>query len=311
MPETWTTYRRALGSALGWHLFTNQSSTGSAGATNQVVLLDLQDSNLEANFTDTVWEFQPTGTNAGEVRRPVKAGLAPGTGTLTLSRAHTAVTTSNAGVELYGVLPPTQHLGRRGLLQAANLALKECWMIDTLSITGISTAYQYPLSTAYPWLDNADRVIDFYVRRTAENRDALVNEWRWLNSNQFEFKSPFSSADTLKPLVYRPLDTWIGVNSTFANSTVPGLVNETDQALLPVHGMLAVGLYWCYEFLATEGDVAQRGHWRGMADRQRIKANNWKRWHLPHDVGRDANSRFRRMAAGMGTATIDVTALST
>lgn len=297
MPETWTTYRRALGGALGWHLFSAQSSTGSAAAANTVVLLDLQDSNLEANFTDTVWEFQPTGTNAGEVRRAVKGGLAPGTGTLTLSRAHTAATTAAATVELYGVLPPTQHLGRRGLLQAANLALKECWMIDTLSITGVSTAYQYPLSTAYPWLDTEDKVIDMWVRRTGENRDVLVPWWEWLDTNSFQFQSPFSTADTLKPRVYRPLDTWIGVSGTFANSTVPGLVNETDQGLLSVGGMLQVGLYWCYEFLATEGAPDQRSEWRRMADRQRIKANTWKRAHLPHDTGRDAHAR--RMAPSL------------
>lgn len=292
MPETWATYRHNLAANLGWHLFTTQSSTGAAASASQVVCLDLIDSNLEANFLDNAWEYQPTGANAGELRRTTKAGLAAATGTVSLSRAHTAATSSAATVEFYGVLPPTSHLGRRGILQATNLALKECWFIDTLSITGVSSQYQYPLSSVAPWLTSEDQIIDVYVRRAGENVDCLTYEWRFINdmdSPQIEFRWPLGATDTIKPVVYRPLDTWIKQNSTWADSSV-GLSTEADQALLPMHGMLAVGLYHCYDFLATEGDISQRAQWRKLADNQRIKANRWKANHLPRKTGRDVHA---------------------
>jgi hypothetical protein len=287
MSETWQTYRQALAGSLGFHLFSNQSSTGSAAATNQLVIPDLIDSNLEPNFLDSTWEYQATGSNGGEIRRTLKAGLAPATGTVTLSRAHTAATTANAPVEFFGVLPPVRHLGRRGLLEAANLALKECWTIDTLNLVG-GSSYQYSLS-AYPWVDAEDAIIDVAIRRSGDVRDGLIDRWRFVNTSSalaLEFPFPFSPTDTLKPIVYRPLDTWIQSNGTWADSTA-GLSSNGDQALLSVHGMLAVGLYYCYDFLASEGDPAQRAQWRALADRQRTKANKWKDLNLPHLNGRD------------------------
>lgn len=293
MAETWATYRQTLAGGLGFHLFTSQSSTGSASASNVVLVPELVDTNLEANFLDNVWEYQPAGTNAGEVRRVVKGGLAPGTGTITLSRAHTAATTASAGVEFYGVLPPTQHLGRRGLLQAANLALGECWTIDTLEITGNSSLYQYDLSTSFPWLVDEDQIIDVGVRIGGAVRDQLVSQWRFLadgTAPQLEFRSVFSGTDTIKVLAYRPLNTLININSTWTTST--GLSSNGDQALLTPQGMLTVGLYYCYEFLASEGDFSQRAAWRSMADRQRTKANKWKQANLPHVDGRDREAHW-------------------
>ena len=290
MPETWGTYRRSLGAALGWHMFETHSSVAATSSAT-LVIPALIDSNLEANFLDSVWEYQPGGSNAGEVRRPVKGGLAPATGTVTLSRPHTSASSASVPVELYGVLPPVRATGRRGLLEAANLALKECWFIDTLNIVGISTAYQYPLSTAYPWLNTEEQIIDLYVRRSGEVRDSPLSEWQFLNNAdtpQFEVKSVLSSADTIAAVVYRPMNTWLNVNSSWT-ATATGLVNDTDQALLSENGMLQVGLYWCYEFLATEGDVSQRGYWRSMADRQRIRANHWKSNNLPQQLGRDVH----------------------
>lgn len=291
MPETWATYRHALAERLGWHLYTNQSTSAGSGAANTLVIPDLIDTNLESNFLDTTWEYQPSGGNAGEVRRVLKGGLAPATGTVTLSRAHTAATSSATAIEFYGVLPPVRSLGRKGLLDAANEALAECWAIDTLTVAANSTAYQYPL-TAYPWLSVEDQVIDVYIRRLGEVRDTLLPQWRWINdvdTPQLEVPMPLNSGDVLKPVVYRPMDTWLQVNSTWTD-TATGLLNETDQGLLSVNGMVVVGLYYCYEFLATEGDVSQRAQWRTLADRQRMKANNWKDGALPTLQGRDVHA---------------------
>ncbi len=288
MPESWATYRQTLAAALGWHIFTSQSTASASATASTLVIPELIDTNLESNFLDTTWEYQPAGGNIGEVRRVLKGGLAPATGTVTLSRAHTAATSSATAVEFYGVLPPVSALGRRGLLQAANLALQECWFIDTLQITGVAGQWQYPL-TSFPWLRSEEQIVDVWARRGGDIRDRLVRQWRWINdldTPQIEFRWLFGPADTIKPVVYRPLDTWINTGAGFADSTT-GLVSNADQALLTKQGMLNVGLYYCYDFLASEGDVSQRAMWRTLADRQRIKANKWKQWTLPVLEGRD------------------------
>jgi hypothetical protein len=286
--ESWATYRQSLAGALGWHIFTSQSTASASATASTLVIPDLIDTNLEPNYLDTTWEYQPAGGNIGEVRRVLKGGLAPATGTVTLSRAHTATTSSGTSVEFYGVLPPVSALGRRGLLQAANLALGECWWIDEVDITGVAAQWQYSLA-AYPWLQTEDQVIDVWARRSGDVRDRLVSQWHWLDNldaPQIEFRYLFGPSDTIKIKAYRPLDSWIKVGATWADSTV-GLVNDSDQAMISEQGMLNVGLYYCYEFLASEGDVSQRAQWRTLADRQRIKANKWKSWTLPTLDGRD------------------------
>jgi hypothetical protein len=301
MPETWRNYRRALGAALGFHIYTHSDTVSSASSAANVILIpELSGADVESGFLDNTWEYQPLDVNHGEVRRVVSGGLSPATGLVTLSRAHSFNTTTTADIEFYGVLPPVSYLGRRGLLEAANLALEECWTIDTLALTGDSTSYQYRLDTSthtvysgFPWLNREDQIIDVFIRRSGETRDALLSQWRLINdvdTPYLEIKSPLSTADTIKPLVYRPMGTWIKpyLQSWGAIPTSTGLSGiDGDQALLSIQGMLAVGLYWCYEFLASEGDYPQRQYWRGMADRQRIKANKWKASTLPRSTGRE------------------------
>jgi hypothetical protein len=316
---TWHDYRRDLGAALGFHLYTQTSTDQLTLSTNPrtMILPELIDSNLDVDFLDGAYWFSTVST---EVVPVAKNGLLPGTGQVTVAHApkngNGLPATSNQNMEFYGVLPPYSVRGRRGLKDAADLALAECWAIDTLLINGVSTTYQYPLmhistgpvstiqDSAWPWLDNADKIIDVYVRRAGALRDDLVNEWRFINDAEqsyLEFKQTFSSAEQLKIWAYRPMDTWISYTAS-SNWVDPGTqgvgtrgigTSDKDEALLSRTGMITVGLAWCYEFLASEGDNAQRAYWRSMADRQRIKANKWKEAHLPRVHGRD--SHWRRM----------------
>lgn len=297
MPFTTAQYRQVLAAALGF--YSPGLLADGAGSSNSLVCSGLIDSDFEANFLDGTWILTTSSASgtptSGTVRRVKTGGLAPATGTVTMTRTFgTSAISSGFTFDIYGVLPPTDQLGRRGILSCINLALRECWILDYLSITGVANQYQYPLSTSYPWLTSEDQVIDVWVRRPSYSRDQMTPEWRFISdadSPQLEFKVPFTTSDTLKPYVYRPLDTWISVHGGgFAESTV-GLVNDDDQALLSLDGMKAVGLYYCYESLAMIGDASERASWQALASRQRILANAWKRANLRRDTGREMHWR--------------------
>ncbi len=294
MPFTTAQYRAVLAAELGFFSGTLTTSAGAVNATD-LICNTLIDSDFEASFLDGVWSLitsSAAGTPPiGTVRRIKMGGLAPATGTITHSRAYASTTSNGQTFELFGVLPPTDQLGRRGILTCMNLALRECWMEDYLSIVGVSNQYQYPLATAYPWLQQEDQIIDVWVRRSGANRDQLVSEWRLINdaeTPQLEFKTPFTTSDTIKPYVHRPLDTWIATPTVWAESTT-GLVNEGDQALLSLNAMRVVGLYHCFTALATVGDESERAGWQAKADKQALIKAAWKRANLKHDTGRDVH----------------------
>jgi hypothetical protein len=155
---------------------------------------------------------------------------------------------------------------------------------------GVADQYQYSLA-AYPWLTTEDRIVDVWIRRSGAVRDELLREWRFLHDAEgpmLEIRTPVSTSDTLKPRVYRPLDTWLKVDGTWQDST-SGLVSDTDEALLSLDGLQTVGLAWAYETLAQQGMGAEVAQYTALADRQRRLANQWKREHLPRQAGRSVH----------------------
>lgn len=286
MSTTTAQARRRLGTRLGPYWI--ETTTSLAAATNQLVIAGLVDAGAESTLFKDCFAMPVAGSNAGEVRRILDAGFAPASGTITVSRAHTNATASAVTVEIGGVLPPARFMGRDGLLDCINYALAEAWFVDTLSIAGVAGQYQYSLS-AYPWLAE-DAVVDVYIRRSGGVRDVLLPEWRFLNdldTPQLEIRTPISVADTLKVHCYRPLDTWIktGTPAVWAASTV-GLVAETDECLLDLDGVEAIGLYYAYRTLEQVGPESDRASSRNRAEQQRVRANTYKK-NLPHERGRD------------------------
>jgi len=80
-------YRHRLADAAGQNIIT--TTTALATQANQVVVADFASTELENTFLGNMWEYQPSGPNAGEARRVVYGGLNSGTGTVTLEANHT------------------------------------------------------------------------------------------------------------------------------------------------------------------------------------------------------------------------------
>ena len=289
---TLQTYRRTLAERAGF--FALSTTTAASTATNHLMLGLLADTDLEARHYNTVWSMV-TSTNGGgafgEVRRLSKNTFAPGTGSVQVSRALSTILSSGVEVEVHGVLPPIRQAGLMGWREVINTALRECWSVDTLNIApATSTTLAHNLSTL-PWIITEPDIIDVWVRSSGASVDSLVGQWRFnydMNAPTLELRQTHSTGTAIKPKVYRPLDTWIAVNSTWANST-SGLVNDTDEALLPLEGMVRVGLAVAYEHLATRGGTENESYYMDQAATWRRRADAWKGQFLPRQAGRDSH----------------------
>src|SRR6516165_10815139 len=162
MPNTLTDYRHRLADAAGFNVQT--VTTASSAQPNQVVVADFLSTELENSFLGNTWEYQPTGPNAGQVRRVAYHGLDKVSGTVTLERAHSNTTPSGTAVEFLGRIPPIRYEGRLGLNDLVNKVLAECWTIQKLPLAAVQDQRVYPVGALFPWLQAEDQIVDVYYR---------------------------------------------------------------------------------------------------------------------------------------------------
>jgi len=280
-------YRYALADAAGFNVRTQ--TTAAASQPNQLVISDFQSSELEPSFLGNTWEYQPAGPNAGEVRRVVYQGLAPGTGTITVERPHTNPTPGGTLVEFYGKLPPVRYQGRVGLNDLVNKVLQECWTVQKLSIPAVQDQKVYPVGQLAPWLMAEDQVVDVYYRAASADPNAdddLMINWRWVSGADnpgIEIAQTLNTGDTLKPLVYIPMSWWVNLGGTgFGLQATEGLYADVDQGILPIRGMEVIGEAWLYHELSKWGLPEDQATFRQQRSQSRAAANEWKRLTLEH-----------------------------
>ena len=288
MPSTLAQYRHRLAETAGFNVQT--VTTAGASQANQVIVSDFLSTELEPSFLGNTWEFQPTGPNAGQVRRVQYQGLDQTTGTVTLERAHSVNTPNGTAVEFIGRLPPTRYEGRLGLNELVNKVLAECWTVQKLPIPGVQDQRVYPVGTLFPWLQAEDQLVEVYYRGEGQqpnDDDQLMINWRWVpgaDNPGIEIAQPLNDGDTLLPQVYVPLSWWIfpSTGTGFGLATTEGLQNEGDQAILPLLGMELVGAPWIFLELSKWGLPDDQNTYRQQRAQARAAANQWKRLTLQH-----------------------------
>jgi hypothetical protein len=279
-------YRHRLADAAGFNIVT--TTTATAAQADQVVVAEFQSSELEPSFLGNTWAYQPTGPNAGQVRRVVYGGLQQGLGIVSLERALSTATPTGTPVEFYGKLPPVRHEGRLGLNDLVNKVLAECWTIQKLSLAAVQDQRVYPLGTTYPWLMAEDQVVEVYYRPAnagTYDDDQLMVNWRWVSGGDnpgLEIAQTLSSGDLLKPQVYVPMSWWINTGAGFGIGIAEGLQAETDQAVLPIMGMEIIGSAYVYLELSKWGLPEDQVVFRQLRAQARAAANEWKRLTLEH-----------------------------
>lgn len=302
-PTTLKAARRRLGSVIGFSLAS--TTTGGSTATDSLTLGSIADADAETSQLSGCYAM-PISTasgNAGLVRRVRKDGFTATTGVVRCVASFTSTTATGVEVEIYAPLPPKDADGRLGLHTLINRALSECWDIDSLSITpSVASQSTFSLFTTADWIRTDEQIVDVWYRRSGSTADQLVPEWRYaddVNNGQIEIRGiSLSTTDTLKPLVYRPLNRWIEVNSSWAESTA-GLVNDSDRCLLSEDGIEAVGRAHALKALATVGDFEGRQIDKQDAAQARQDADKWKHANLPRKQGRPVHwNRSRGVGAG-------------
>lgn len=282
--------RRRLGSAIG--LIVISTTSGASTATDSLTIADLIDSEAETSLYARSYAM-PTSTgstNAGQVARVRKDGFTAATGVLRTVKPYTGVTSSGVEIEIYAPLPPKDADSRIGLHTCINRALAESWDIDRLAITPTSAAQStFSLFSAADWIRSDEQIVDVWFRRSGSTYDELVPEWQYVsdvNAGQLEIRGvALSTTDTLKPEVYRPLNRWIEVNSTWGESTT-GMVNDSDRCLLNEDGIEAIGKAHALATLATMGDIDGKRIDKADALQARRDADHWKHTNLPRKWGR-------------------------
>jgi hypothetical protein len=290
-------YRRRLAETAGWSL--QLVETNTSALANQLVIADLQSAGgLESSFLGSTWAYQPSGPNAGQARRVGYNGLDPTTGTVTLDRSFGGTTPASTPVEFYGRLPPVSMEGRLGLNSIVNRVLNECWTLKKVDITATQDNQKFfPLNGAvppvFPWLNAEDRVVDVYSRdamATADASDQLMATWRWLSAADnptLEVGRALRIGDLLRIFAIVPMAWWtLQASGTWGMPSSSGLVAEGDQALIDLNGMEIVGKPYVYDELAKWGLPDDQNVYRGLRDRARAAANQYKRLALERPVRR-------------------------
>jgi hypothetical protein len=286
VPYTLAQYRHRLADAAGFNVQT--VTTGLAPATNQLVVADFQSTELEPTFLGNTWEYQPTGPNAGEIRRVVYGGLQAGLGLVTVERPHTNLTPQTNPVEFYGKLPPVRYEGRLGLNDIVNKVLAECWTIQKLPIVGVLNQRVYPVGTLFPWLQAEDQLVEVYYRPANSDPNAddqLMINWRWVPGGDnpgIEIAQTLNTGDTLLVQAYVPMSWWLNTGAGFGLAPTEGLQAETDQAILPINGMEIIGQAYVNLELSKWGLPDDQKQFQALRAQARAAGNQWKRLTLEH-----------------------------
>jgi hypothetical protein len=286
VPYTLADYRHRLADAAGFNILA--TTTAGAAQPNQVVVSDFLSTELEASFLGNTWAYQPTGPNAGQVRRVVYQGLDNVTGTVTLERALASTTPAGTPIEFVGRLPPSRYEGRLGLNDLANKVLDECWTIQKLPIPAVQDQKLYPMATLAPWLQAEDQIVEVYYRGQGadpHSDDQLMINWRWMpggDNPAIEIAQTLNTGDTLLPQLFVPMSWWVDSGTGFGVPTSSGLHADTDRAILPLVGMEVIGQAWIFGELGKWGLPDDQAVYRQQRAQARAAANQWKRLSLEH-----------------------------
>lgn len=241
-------YRRDLAATLGLFEVDTVTTLATGGEAARLVLVDAlrddeRDDDHYSSYGDT-YAYVTTGAQAGEQRRILDRGYEGPLGGLRVSRPFAAPLAASDQVEFSAPLPAKTIQGIKGLNAIVNEALERCRVGARLSIVGNGTL-GYSLN-AYPWL-REDAIDGIFDRRGWMSAQPLRRE-----SAGFEVAvngadltlltdATYSSAETFELSVLIEGGRWVKTAGTWAYTTT-GLVNDTDEASVPLHWARAFGM---------------------------------------------------------------------
>ncbi|MPZ68607.1 MAG: hypothetical protein GEU71_03670 [Actinobacteria bacterium] len=272
-------YRRQLARRL--NSLTVATTTTAGNAAGSSLVATALAGGLDQNRYRNGWVFPVEGDQLGRLRRVGESALNTSTGELSVSVAYPAQIPADVEFEVHLVLPPEDHDGWVGFRSCINDALAECWTTARLALVGVENQPSYELDAYADWLE-PEAIRELWAEATSADVNRLTHggtfPYRDAENLNLEVQPHLGAGEAAQVEVFRPLDTWIKVGSTWGNSSV-GLVNDSDEALINPEPLVQVALAYAYMALSV-GPDAER--WERKARDQRLKANLLKLDYLNH-----------------------------
>lgn len=269
---------QAIRQALGYSLDDLQYHAATSGTSSTVVIAELisNASNASTARYDGRWLYNVT---KGTQRRVRTNGYAPSTGTLTFDPTATSASAADR-IELTGLFPGTvppfsADANYNAIINtAAGKILFPSWVSPTIS-PGTHNRTLF----SYLWLDRPERLGWPFPQPDGSPHPLLMEpapfgdgwvsaDWRRptlrfdVGTLTLELGVPYTagSSGSLRLNVMRPVNTWVAVGGTFADSSV-GMVNESDQLQIAMADILDVARWEAIKILADRSVSSASGRW--------------------------------------------------
>lgn len=162
-----TTYRQTVAPIAGPYAAYTSDDVAMT-TTTQITTALISSLAIDDSLTD-YWHFIPGATLAADKLRTVST-YAPGTGTLTVDRAWSAVAIPrNVAFELHGIVAPVAGPGINWQ-NLINEALKRCMVVVEFTVTPTANANRHDLTTGQSWLTDPNWVRQVGWLTTSEAR---------------------------------------------------------------------------------------------------------------------------------------------
>lgn len=270
----------------GWFRFRSTAAATGDDAARTVIVADLVDDADGGTLYEGGWLYARDGNVARQQRRvSVFDGSTGGVARFVCAGPFSATPNSNINWEYSAKLPRIQHGQTPGLREIVNQALRKLWIEDRYTFTGNGTyAYAVPA-----WLTRAAQIGEVYDTTVASlNPYRLEKPKLRLDAEApyLELGTMYSASQTFDVKLWIEGNRRLKIDGTWAYQTSlrAGLVNDDDEALVPLDDFLPVALAMAYSALAWPHPGTRLDYWAEKAEAQKVLAGAVKALSLPTDI---------------------------
>ena len=271
----------------GWFRFESSSAAVGVDAARTVICADLVDDTDGGTLYEGGWLYARDGNVAGEQRRVSSFDGSTGSAARWIcSGPFSAIPMAHINWEFGAKLPRITHGQTPGLREIANQAIRKIWVEDRYTLTGNGT-YAY---TVPAWLTRKEQIGEVY-----DTTVATLNPYRTerprlrldVESPRLELTTMYSASQTFDVQLFIEGNRRLKIGGTWAYQTSPraGLIDDEDEALVPMDDFLPVALAYAYSAMAWPMPGVKLDYWAEKAEAQKILAGAVKALNLPTDIG--------------------------
>ena len=264
---------------------TDAVAPDSLSVVSSQLALALNDTNRYRNQ----WVYILDGAQAGQTRHVGDLSLTTSSGQLKVGPvAYAAPIQNGVNGRVYKRLPPTSMAGFTGLRECLNMALRELWVVDRLSVAAVTGQPSYDLGSLFgglaDWLD-PQAIVEFYGPQIAAGLNIIPwSGWNAIQdaeSVQLQVAPGLTSGQTATLEITRPANTYIEIGGVWTDNQ-DGFTADTDECLFRPEVLAEVALVYAYTALERVSEGPQKAEWAAERQNQRRLVDGLKLQMLPH-----------------------------